>query len=114
MKVLIAVCSQAGQATALGLVTKFEEMKKKKRESGHLEEDIDNDSGSLIEIVIVERRGHLDSRGATFGLAKNGQIALREITPPHVLQGLQDTKGIYMAHTSGYMLPWWPVRDALL
>ena len=101
MKVLIAVCSQAGLATALGLVTKFEEMKKKTREYGHLEEDIDNDSGSLIEIVIVERRGHLDSRGATFGLAKNGQIALREITPPHVLQGLQDTKGIYMAHTSG-------------
>ena len=113
MKVLIAGCSLAGLATALSLVTKFEEKKKKTREYGHSEEDTDDSGGSSIEIVIVERRGHLDSRGATFGLAKNGQIALQEIAPPHVLQGLQD-KGIYVANTSGYMLPWWPVRDALL
>lgn len=114
MKVLIAGCSLAGLSTALGLVTKFEEKKKKTRENDNSREGNDDDGSSSIEIVIVERRGRLDSRGATFGLAKNGQLALQEIAPPHVLRGLQDDMGIYMAPTQSYLLPWWQVRDSLL
>ncbi len=95
MKVLIAGCSLVGLATALSLITKFKEKKKKTKEYGYSEEDIDNDGGSLIKIVIVKRWGNLDIHGGTFGLAKNRQIVLQEIAPLHVLQGLQD-KGIYV------------------
>ncbi len=91
MKVLIAGCGLAGLATALGLATKEEN----------------------VEIVIVERRENLESRGATFGLARNGQLALCEIAPASVLEKLKAT-GIYMAKTGGYMLPWWKVREALM
>ncbi len=62
--------------------------------------------------MVVERRGELNSRWATFGLEKNGQIALREIAPRHVLRQLQDNFGI--PTKDGHMLPWLPVRDALL
>ena len=114
MKVLIAGCSLAGLATALSLVTKFEDKKKMTKENVDSKQDNDDDGRNSIKILIVERRGQLNSRGATFGLAKNGQIALREISPPHVLRQLLDDFGINMPFTDGHMLPWWPVRDGLL
>lgn len=91
MRVLIAGCGLAGLATALGLATKEEN----------------------IEIVIVERRDNLESRGATLGLARNGQLSLQEIAPSSVLENLKAI-GIYMEMTGGYMLPWWKVRDVLM
>lgn len=119
MKVLIAGCGLAGLATAVGLVTKFEREHQKKDKNKKKKKDDDAAAAAAvvddtIQIVIVERRWHFENRGATFGLAPNGQIALEEIAPTSVLEGLKEI-GIHMAETSGgYMLPWWKVRDALL
>lgn len=66
-----------------------------------------------MEIVLVERREDLSSRGATFGLARNGQLSLQEIAPPAVLEALK-AMGIHIPSTGGYMLPWWKVRETLL
>lgn len=90
MKVLIVGCGLAGLATALALVKKDE----------------------TVEVVIVERRSNFTSRGATFGLAPNGQNALQEISPS-VLAEMKKV-GVLIPQTGGYMLPWWSVRDALL
>ena len=90
LQVLIVGCGLAGLSTSLALV----------------EKDTD------VKVEIVERRKNFESRGATFGLAPNGQVALQEIAPD-VLEALR-TVGIFMPETGGYMLPWWKVRDALL
>ena len=90
MKVLIVGCGLAGLATALALVRK----------------------DSSIQVVLVERRTNFESRGATFGLAPNGQLSLQEIAPD-ILEEVQK-KGVLIPMSGGYMLPWWSVRDALL
>lgn len=90
MNVVIVGCSLAGLSLALGLISK----------------------DTSITVDIVEKNDCLDRRGATFGLAPNGQIALREICP-QVLEYLQ-TVGIAMQNSEGYMLPWWEVRDSLV
>jgi 2-polyprenyl-6-methoxyphenol hydroxylase-like FAD-dependent oxidoreductase len=129
MKVLIAGCGLAGLATALGLVTKFVANSENENENeneknmsttaagggkrANSDTAANTNENQHLEIVIVERRDHFQSRGATFGLAPNGQISLQEIAPPSLLQELQEI-GIFMAATGGYMLPWWKVRDALL
>jgi 2-polyprenyl-6-methoxyphenol hydroxylase-like FAD-dependent oxidoreductase len=92
MHVIIVGCSLAGLAFALGLLSNG------------------NDD---VTIDIIEKCDNLNERrGATFGLARNGQIALNEICP-QVLEKVQ-TIGLPMGFTTSYMLPWWEVRDALL
>ena len=98
MKVLIVGCGLAGLATALALVQKGV--------------DDHDENSTRTKVIIVERRTDFTSRGATFGLAPNGQKALEEISPV-VLKQLKEI-GVSMPQTSGYMLPWWSVRDALL
>ena len=71
--------------------------------------DDDNDS-KTNEIYIIEK-GNFTSRGATFGLALNGQVALQEICPDLLIK-LKEV-GILLS-TGGYMLPWYRVRDGLL
>ncbi|KAL7546253.1 hypothetical protein ACHAWF_009590 [Thalassiosira exigua] len=90
LKVLIVGAGLAGLAAALSLASK----------------------DSSASIVIVERRPDFESRGATFGLAPNGQAALREFAP-NALERLIEV-GLFMKRRGGYMLPWWEVRDALL
>jgi 2-polyprenyl-6-methoxyphenol hydroxylase-like FAD-dependent oxidoreductase len=90
MNVVIVGCSLAGLSLALGLISKH----------------------AAITVDIVEKSDSLDRRGATFGLATNGQIALQEICP-EVLEYLQ-TVGIAMQNSEGFMLPWWEVRDSLV
>ncbi|KAG7342845.1 FAD-binding monooxygenase [Nitzschia inconspicua] len=63
-----------------------------------------------VEISVVEQRD-FSSRGATFGLALNGQVALQDICPS-LLEELKNI-GILLP-TGGYMLPWYCVRDGLL
>lgn len=89
MKVLIVGAGLAGLSTALAVAKKSTDAK----------------------ITIVERRKDFEARGATFGLAPNGQKALEEIAPD-VLENLKH-EGILM-ESGGYMLPWFKVRDALL
>ena len=89
MKVLIVGAGLAGLSTALAVAKKSTDAK----------------------ITIVERRKDFEARGATFGLAPNGQKALEEIAPD-VLENLKH-EGILM-ESDGYMLPWFKVRDALL
>jgi 2-polyprenyl-6-methoxyphenol hydroxylase-like FAD-dependent oxidoreductase len=89
-RVIIVGCSLAGLSVALGLISK------------------DN----TVSVEIVERQDTFESRGATFGLARNGQIALEEICPG-VLEYLK-TSGIFVEKMGAYMLPWWVVRDSLL
>ena len=92
MHVIIVGCGLAGLALALGLLSN------------------DND---IITIDVIEKSENLsERRGATFGLALNGQIALQEMCP-QVLETLR-TVGILMESKTSYMLPWWEVRDALL
>ncbi|KAG7371931.1 zeaxanthin epoxidase [Nitzschia inconspicua] len=65
---------------------------------------------SDVKISVVEQRD-FSSRGATFGLALNGQVALQEICPSL----LEELKSIgILLPTGGYMLPWYCVRDGLL
>jgi 2-polyprenyl-6-methoxyphenol hydroxylase-like FAD-dependent oxidoreductase len=90
MNVVIVGCSLAGISLALGLISK----------------------DAVITVDIVEKNNVLDRRGATFGLAPNGKIALQEICP-QVLEYLQAV-GIAMEKWDGFMLPWWEVRDSLL
>jgi len=95
MKVIVVGCGLSGLATALALRTKFVVEEKKD-----------------VQIMILERRENFESRGATFGLAPCGQIALKEICPD-VVEHLSKI-GILIPQSGGYMLPWWEVRDALL
>jgi 20S proteasome subunit beta 3 len=74
-----------------------------------LSKTLSNDDDAL-EIILVEK-GDFSSRGATFGLALNGQAALQEICPS-LLSELKEI-GIELS-TGGYMLPWYRVRDGLL
>ena len=90
MKVLIVGAGISGLSTAIGIADKTKD----------------------ATITIVERRPNFDARGATFGLAPNGQKALHEIAPD-VLTELK-AEGIFMSASGGYMLPWYRVRDALL
>jgi hypothetical protein len=90
MKVIVVGCSLAGLSVALGLISKDD----------------------TVSVEIVEIRDTFESRGSTFGLAPNGQIALEEICP-RVLEHLKSI-GIFMQISNGYMLPWWEVRDSLL
>lgn len=90
MNIIVLGSGLAGLAVSLGLISK-------------------NDQ---ICVDIVEKQHTFERRGATFGLAPNGQIALQELCP-QALQHLQ-TVGISMENTDGYMLPWWEVRDSLL
>lgn len=90
MNIIVFGSGLAGLAVALGLVSK------------------QND----ICVNIIEKRSQFDRRGATFGLAPNGQVALRELCPD-ALRHLQ-TVGIPMENSNGYMLPWWEVHDSLL
>ncbi|KAI2511227.1 PFAM FAD binding domain [Fragilaria crotonensis] len=93
MHVIIVGCSLAGLSCALGLLS-----------NGH---------GDSITIDIIEKCEDLhERRGATFGLAQNGQIALQEMCP-QVLEEVRKI-GILMEFTTSYMVPWWEVRDALL
>ena len=89
MKILIVGAGLAGLSAAIALANKVEDAK----------------------ITIVERRNDFEARGATFGLAPNGQNALEDIAPD-VREDLKH-EGILM-ETGGYMLPWFKVRDALL
>lgn len=91
MKVIIVGCGLAGLSLALALVSK------KKKD---------------VDVSIIEKRPDFESRGATFGLAPNGQIALQEICPS-VLAYLKEI-GIIIPQSGAFMLPWWEVRDALL
>mmetsp|Transcript_3338 Transcript_3338/g.7655 ORF Transcript_3338/g.7655 Transcript_3338/m.7655 type:complete len:413 (+) Transcript_3338:160-1398(+) len=90
MKVLIVGAGLSGLSTAIGIADKIKD----------------------ATITIVERRPDFEARGATFGLAPNGQKALHEIAPD-VLTTLK-AEGILMSASGGYMLPWYRVRDALL
>ena len=90
MNIIIFGSGLAGLAVALGLVSKQDD----------------------ICVNIVEKRLQFDRRGATFGLAPNGQVALRELCPD-ALRHLQSV-GIPMENSDGYMLPWWEVHDSLL
>ena len=90
MMILIVGAGLAGLSTAISLAAKIDDAK----------------------ITIVERRKDFEARGATFGLAPNGQKALEEIAPD-VLEDLK-REGILMPSSGGYMLPWFKVRDALL
>ena len=90
MKIIVVGCGLAGISVALGLISKDD----------------------TVSVEIVEKRDTFESRGATFGLARNGQIALQEICP-RVLEYLK-TIGIYVEAAGSYMLPWWEVRDSLL
>jgi hypothetical protein len=89
-RVIIVGCSLAGLSVALGLISKDD----------------------TVSVEIVERQDTFESRGATFSLARNGQIALEEICPG-VLEYLKTT-GIFVEKMGAYMLPWWVVRDSLL
>jgi 20S proteasome subunit beta 3 len=93
MKICIVGGGLAGLASAISLSKKISEVE-------------NND----LEIVLVEQRD-FSSRGATFGLALNGQAALHEICPM-LLQELL-LIGVKLP-TGGYMLPWYRVRDGLL
>mmetsp|Transcript_11633 Transcript_11633/g.20966 ORF Transcript_11633/g.20966 Transcript_11633/m.20966 type:complete len:416 (+) Transcript_11633:53-1300(+) len=90
MRVLIVGAGLAGLATSLALTSKNED----------------------VQVVIVERRPNFESRGATFGLAKNGQASLEEIAPK-VCTKLVEI-GLFIPQSGAFMLPWWVVRDALL
>ena len=61
-----------------------------------------------LEITILEKHD-FSSRGATFGLAKNGQAAMKVIAPD-LLTELQEI-GILITSSGGFMLPWFRVRD---
>ena len=81
----------AGLACALSLANAFSE---------------DNE----ISITLIELR-NFQSKGATLGLALNGQAAMKEISPT-LLEKLKKV-GIPL-ETGAYMLPWYRIRDGLL
>ena len=114
MKVCIVGGGLAGLAYAISAAKVFREGKAaidrraKDNYTCHADGDGDDD---IIEIVVLEKRD-FSNRGATFGLAKNGQASMEEFAP-ELLDELKKI-GIFMPETGGYMLPWYCVRDGLL
>ena len=114
MKVCIVGGGLAGLAYAISAAKVFREEKAAKDRQTtddntcHADGD-ENDDG--IEIVVLEKRD-FSNRGATFGLAKNGQASMEEFAP-ELLDELKEI-GIFMPETGWYMLPWYCVRDGLL
>ena len=93
----------AGLALAIALAKEELQMQQ--------EASIKSPASELFQISVLEKRD-FSSRGATLGLARNGQAALGEICPD-LLAELQRI-GVSIPSTGGYMLPWYRVRDGLL
>lgn len=64
-------------------------------------------------VHLVEKRASFDRRGATFGLAKNGQLALEEVSPELVEH--MRAVGLKASPASDTLVfVWWEMRDAIL
>jgi 2-polyprenyl-6-methoxyphenol hydroxylase-like FAD-dependent oxidoreductase len=108
MRVCIVGGGLAGLAMAISLA-------KSNREGGSdgspdHDDGLLADGGGRMEICLIEKKDY-SSRGAAFGLARNGQAALEEICP-ELLRELKEI-GVPLS-SGGYMLPWYLVRDGLL
>ena len=66
---------------------------------------------SVCEAVyLVEKRASFEKRGATFGLAKNGQRAVEELSP----ELIECMKQVGLEGGSTLVFVWWEFRDAIL
>jgi len=71
-------------------------------------------SNVCAKVHLVEKRASFEKRGATFGMAKNGQSALRDISP-ELMEYMRDEVGLKAGFGSETLVfVWWEMRDAIL
>lgn len=85
-KVIVIGAGPAGLACALGL------------------------SNVCEKVYLVEKQASFEKRGATFGMAKNGQLALEELSPD-LMEHMREI-GLKAGNTLVFV--WWEMRDAIL
>lgn len=64
------------------------------------------------KVHLVEKHASFEKRGATFGMAKNGQLALEEISPD-LVEYMKEI-GLKAGFSDTLVFVWWEMRDAIL
>jgi len=64
------------------------------------------------KVHLVEKHASFEKRGATFGMAQNGQLALEEIYPDLMVH-MRDI-GMKPGFSESLVFVWWEMRDAIL
>eukprot|EP01083_Nonionella_stella_P091825 256795_1 len=64
------------------------------------------------KVFLVEKYASFEKRGATFGMAKSGQLALEEISPD-LMEHMREV-GLKAGFSETLVFVWWEMRDAIL